>query len=343
VMMTLSSLLVLLFCVCFAAEAAKQSYTLVISRTTISADGYPKHGALLVNNSLPAPLLVATEGDDFEILVINKADQPTAIHWHGFFQSGTNDQDGVPFVTQCLIPVNSSKLYKFSTTTQSGLYWYHSHFQNQLSDGLRGPILVRPSKSKPAHGIKTYHPSQHADFYAKNNKPRHRHSSWSPLSMDEFQDMRVAHDAILEGFSPERHDNDNQHEHGNSKHGGIDKGHGKNHEGVGHISAIGHSEGADDNKDEKDDDDEYFNDNENGYFNQGEFSDHDDDAEFGLGKSDEKVDDNKDEKDDEKDDKKDEKDDDIKGEKDYDIKDEKDEKHEKDEKDDKKKMKKMMT
>jgi iron transport multicopper oxidase len=81
-------------------------------------------------------------------------------HWHGLFQQHTNYADGPAFVTQCPIVPGNSFLYDFKALNQAvidfschsfwgltscllqGTYWYHSHFQNQYCDGLRGALVV---------------------------------------------------------------------------------------------------------------------------------------------------------------------------------------------------------
>lgn len=63
-------------------------------------------------------------------------------HWHGIFQHHTNSFDGAAFVTQCPIVSGDSFLYKFNVENQSGTFWYHSHFNLQYCDGLRGPIVI---------------------------------------------------------------------------------------------------------------------------------------------------------------------------------------------------------
>lgn len=63
-------------------------------------------------------------------------------HWHGLFQHHTNSFDGAAFVTQCPIVPGDSFLYQFNTQNQSGTFWYHSHYNLQYCDGLRGPIVI---------------------------------------------------------------------------------------------------------------------------------------------------------------------------------------------------------
>ena len=82
-------------------------------------------------------------------------------HWHGLFQRRTNWADGADSVTQCPIIPRESFLYNFTVPNQSvfflghfcqastgslscfqGTFWYHSHFQAQYCDGLRGALII---------------------------------------------------------------------------------------------------------------------------------------------------------------------------------------------------------
>ncbi|KAL4247482.1 Laccase-5 [Abortiporus biennis] len=119
---------------------------LTISDVTISPDGYSRP-AVLANGVFPGPVITGNKGDNFQINVIDNltdADmlKSTTIHWHGFFQSGTNWADGPAFVNQCPIASGDSFLYNFNAADQAGTFWYHSHLSTQYCDGLRGPFVV---------------------------------------------------------------------------------------------------------------------------------------------------------------------------------------------------------
>ncbi|RIB19536.1 Multicopper oxidase [Gigaspora rosea] len=70
------------------------------------------------------------------------------------FQKGTNYYDGIVGVTQCEIPNKITFLYNF-TLEQYGTYWYHSHFQGQIVDGLKGPLIIYDPKD-PFYGKYDY-------------------------------------------------------------------------------------------------------------------------------------------------------------------------------------------
>jgi FtsP/CotA-like multicopper oxidase with cupredoxin domain len=69
-------------------------------------------------------------------------DNATTIHWHGIRQIGTNDQDGVPGVTECGLAPGDSRVYEFKASSY-GSSWYHSHFITQFADGVQGPMIIK--------------------------------------------------------------------------------------------------------------------------------------------------------------------------------------------------------
>ncbi|VDC02847.1 unnamed protein product [Peniophora sp. CBMAI 1063] len=128
------------------ALAATVSQTLTISNADISPDGFTR-SASLVNGAFPGPLITGNTGDNFQLNVVNNLDDSTmdlvtTVHWHGLFQKGSNEMDGVDSVTQCPIIPDNSYLYNFNVPDQAGTYWYHSHYHNQYCDGVRGAFVV---------------------------------------------------------------------------------------------------------------------------------------------------------------------------------------------------------
>ncbi|KAI0869006.1 multicopper oxidase [Hypoxylon argillaceum] len=119
-------------------------YDFNISRGMIAPDGYEK-SVILVNGQFPGPLIEANWGDYIEVNVHNnileEPQEGTAIHWHGFLQTNTSWEDGVPGVTQCPIAPGKSQTYKFRAELY-GSSWYHSHYSAQYSGGLFGPMVV---------------------------------------------------------------------------------------------------------------------------------------------------------------------------------------------------------
>ena len=76
-----------------------------------------------VNGSVPGPTLTVYEGDWVVVDVQSTLDVPTTVHWHGIIHVGTGYADGVPGVTQCLIPPFGALQYSFRAS-RAGTYWY---------------------------------------------------------------------------------------------------------------------------------------------------------------------------------------------------------------------------
>nr|QJT78376.1 laccase 1 [Trametes hirsuta] len=136
----------------FAAIGPKAN--LVITDAAIAPDGFLRD-AIVTNGVFPAPLIKGNKGDRFQLNVIDNLTnhtmlKSTSIHWHGFFQAGTNWADGPAFVNQCPIASGHSFLYDFHVPDQAGTFWYHSHLSTQYCDGLRGPFVVYDPKDPHA-------------------------------------------------------------------------------------------------------------------------------------------------------------------------------------------------
>ncbi|KAJ6475006.1 laccase 2 precursor [Mycena vulgaris] len=146
--MILSAAFVFLSTLSGAYAAIGPVATLEIVNKHISPDGFPR-STVLAGGTFPGPLIVGNKpGTNFKLNVVDKLTdstmlKSTSIHWHGFFQAGTNYDDGPAFVTQCPITPQHSFLYDFKVPQASqGTYWYHSHLSTQYCDGLRGPMVV---------------------------------------------------------------------------------------------------------------------------------------------------------------------------------------------------------
>ena len=103
------------------------------------------------NGQVPGPLVHVKEGDDVEVTVSNFTTLPHTIHWHGMYQTGSWQSDGVPHVTQDPIEPGDSFTYKF-TADKTGTLWYHCHVNVSEHVGLRGmwgPLIVDPKNPTP--------------------------------------------------------------------------------------------------------------------------------------------------------------------------------------------------
>lgn len=80
----------------------------------------------------------AKANESFNVIVQNKLDQPTVIHWHGLFLP--NSQDGTE-LTQKLIMPNSQYSYSFKLAN-TGTFWMHSHYGLQEASFAEAPLVI---------------------------------------------------------------------------------------------------------------------------------------------------------------------------------------------------------
>lgn len=133
-------------------ELSGTDFDLVISEDPLNITGRPRTG-ILVNGSLPAPLLRWREGDTVTLRVRNATDEPTSIHWHGVILPAA--MDGVPGLSFAGIEPGETFTYRFPVH-QSGTYWYHSHSRMQEQRGLYGPIVIEPRGVEPVVADRDY-------------------------------------------------------------------------------------------------------------------------------------------------------------------------------------------
>jgi CopA family copper-resistance protein len=121
------------------------SIDLTVANGDFTVDGRSGHG-IVINGSVPGPLLRLKEGEQVRIAVRNTLDEDTSIHWHGLivpFQ-----MDGVPGVSFPGIKARSTFVYEFPLR-QSGTYWYHSHSGLQEQIGHYAPMIIDPAGPDP--------------------------------------------------------------------------------------------------------------------------------------------------------------------------------------------------
>lgn len=90
-------------------------------------------------DTVPGPVLRAQAGDLVRVVVDNRLETETSVHWHGL--ALRNDMDGVPGMTQDPIAAGSLFAYEF-TAPDPGTYFYHPHSGVQLDRGLHGALVV---------------------------------------------------------------------------------------------------------------------------------------------------------------------------------------------------------
>jgi len=68
-----------------------------------------------INGQWPCPQIDINVGDELWIDFHNQLQNETSsIHFHGIFQTGSNQMDGPAMVTQCSIPPGSSEYFLYS-------------------------------------------------------------------------------------------------------------------------------------------------------------------------------------------------------------------------------------
>lgn len=96
------------------------------------------------NGSMPGPVIEVNQGDKVRIIVTNNLPEATSIHWHGL--ELVADMDGVPGMTQDLIPPGGKFVYEFDLH-QAGSFFYHSHIAMQEAMGMVGWLIIHPEKA----------------------------------------------------------------------------------------------------------------------------------------------------------------------------------------------------
>jgi FtsP/CotA-like multicopper oxidase with cupredoxin domain len=99
------------------------------------------------NGQVPGPTIRVREGDRVRVVLKNELPESTAVHFHGLELS--NDQDGVPFITQPPVKPGETYTYEF-VARNPGSHMYHSHHNSakQVGMGLLGAFIVEPKRPK---------------------------------------------------------------------------------------------------------------------------------------------------------------------------------------------------
>jgi FtsP/CotA-like multicopper oxidase with cupredoxin domain len=110
--------------------------------------------ALAYNDQVPGPQIRVREGDRVKVVLTNKLDESTAIHFHGL--ELPNDCDGVPFITQPPIKPGETYTYDFTVPVgNAGSHMYHSHHNaaKQVGMGLLGAFIVESKSPRPIEKV----------------------------------------------------------------------------------------------------------------------------------------------------------------------------------------------
>jgi FtsP/CotA-like multicopper oxidase with cupredoxin domain len=125
------------------ASAAAREVRLAPSpaQATLAGNDNPQTAVWAYDGTVPGPTLRLRRGEPAKIIVENKLDEDTTVHWHGIRLP--NAMDGVPGLTQPPIKPGETFTYEF-TPPDAGTFWYHPHANSlqQLGRGLAGALIV---------------------------------------------------------------------------------------------------------------------------------------------------------------------------------------------------------
>jgi FtsP/CotA-like multicopper oxidase with cupredoxin domain len=130
--------------------ATAQTYRVVPgpAQAALVGGDYPPTDVWAYDGQIPGPTLRLRQGEPVRIIVENKLDEDTTVHWHGIRLP--NAMDGVPGLTQPPIRPGETFAYEF-TPPDAGTFWYHPHADSlqQLGRGLAGVLIVEESEPIP--------------------------------------------------------------------------------------------------------------------------------------------------------------------------------------------------
>ena len=130
--------------------AAPREHRIVAApgRATFGATGQPATSVWAYDGQVPGPTLRLRQGEPVRIMVENRIDQETTVHWHGIRLPIA--MDGVPGISQTPIQPGQSFTYSF-TPPDAGTFWYHPHANSlqQLGRGLSGALIVEETETLP--------------------------------------------------------------------------------------------------------------------------------------------------------------------------------------------------
>lgn len=86
-----------------------------------------------------APGIALGPGERFAVNLVNRAGEPTLIHWHG--QTPPLAQDGVPGISRDVMQPEDVGAYDFAP--RAGTHWMHSHQGLQEMQLMAAPLIVR--------------------------------------------------------------------------------------------------------------------------------------------------------------------------------------------------------
>ena len=126
-----------------ASETRLVEAQLVAAPATVQLvpDKYPSTRVWAYNGTVPGPVLRVRQADRLRVVVENRLEEGSTVHWHGV--RVPNAMDGVPVITQPLIEPGGRFVYEFAPP-DAGTFFYHPHQRGyeQMGRGLAGALIV---------------------------------------------------------------------------------------------------------------------------------------------------------------------------------------------------------
>src|SRR6266852_13389 len=120
--------------------------TVAPGRASLVGPDHPQTEVWAYGGIVPGPVVRLRQGEPARIVVENRLDEDTTVHWHGIRLP--NAMDGVPGLTQPPIKPGGTFTYEF-TPPDAGTFWYHPHANSlqQLGRGMAGALIIDEPES----------------------------------------------------------------------------------------------------------------------------------------------------------------------------------------------------
>lgn len=115
-----------IFLLCFGilTQAATITYNFNATWVTANPDGLQSRPVMGINGQWPVPRITANVGDRVIVNLQNQlGNATTSLHFHGLYQNGSTEMDGVVGASQC--PVGIGELFVYNFTVRPPQRRYH--------------------------------------------------------------------------------------------------------------------------------------------------------------------------------------------------------------------------
>lgn len=131
----------------FAPQLTPAGITLTAAAGTADIGGGTMAPALMLNGSVPSPLLRVRRGAPFRVTMQNDLPSEFILHWHGL--APPVEMDGHP---RFAVHSGAKKEYAFTVNDRAGTYWYHSHAHMRTGEhtnkGIGGLLIVTDAEEE---------------------------------------------------------------------------------------------------------------------------------------------------------------------------------------------------